>query len=217
MSATGLRVYLRGIDLAQLIQRYLNNEFGTLISPLPVDPSLLEEKAQSIVTVKEPNSTVSYQLDIGAGQTFACIGYKIFDKDGRYANLDPTKQYRCMYCLKKIKQNPLGLPIRREETQGKLFFHMVDIICCFNCLISETARRQANSIYAQTLAYAAEIYNKCTGRDFSEVKPASDHRFLKIYNGPLTWDEFHANSITYSQKPGNMYFVPVIEYLEQNP
>lgn len=207
------RVYLRGVDLADLTERYLNNEFVTLSEPLPVDISILKEKPQNIVTVADTNTLPSYQLDLGTGQSFACIGYKVYDRSGRYAALDPYKEYNCMYCLRKIKEKPLGIPIRREERDGKIFYHMVDIFCSFNCILAEYRRRINNCIYSQSMTYLSEIYFKCTGRDISEVKPASDQRLLKIFNGPLSWDDYHTGTVTYTEKPGNMYFIPTVEYI----
>lgn len=214
------RVYLRGVDLGALAEKYQRGEYITLTTPLAVDVSEINQQPQTIVTVKENTNNMSYQLDMGNGQTFACIGYKVVDKDGAYAVLDPNREYNCMYCLRRVKRNPLGIPIRREEKTSlegtvKLYFHMVDIFCTFNCWKIEIKKRLHNAMYSQSMAYAGEIYTKCTGKDFAELKPASDQRLLKIFNGPMTWKEFHTNTITYAEKPGNMYFLPVVEYLEQ--
>ena len=213
---SNFRVYFRGVDLAYLAERYLKGEFINLTNPLPVDTSVLNESPQKIVTIKDTTNTVSYQLDIGGGQSFACIGYKVKDKDGRYAFLDPQKEYRCMYCLRTIKKNPLGIPIRREEkSSGILYYHMVDTFCTINCALAELQRRLSNCIYSQSMILLAEIHHKCTGEDISKMKPSSDQRLLEIFNGPMSWDEFHSNTMTYAEKPGNMFFLPVRECLEQ--
>lgn len=215
------RVYLRGVDLVSLVERYLKGEFTTLVNPLSVEVSDLNQKSQSIVTIKENVNDVNYQVDMGAGQSFACIGYKVTNKDGSYGIVDPNKEYNCMYCLRKHKLEPFyGIPIRREERisptgSSKIYFHGVDIFCSFRCRKAETKRRLNNTIYSQSMAYLAEIYNKCTGKDFADLKPASDQRFLKSFNGPMSFKEFHESTIIYSEKPGNMYFLPVIELLEQ--
>jgi hypothetical protein len=218
---SGSRVYLRGVDLVSLVDRYLKGEFSTLVNPLPVEASSLNQKTQSIVTVKENVNDINYQVDMGTGQTFGCLGYKVTDKNGTYDVVDPNKEYNCMYCLRKHKLEPFwGIPIRRDEKispngKSKIYFHMVDIFCSFKCRKAETKRRAHNTIYSHSMAYLAEIYNKSTGRDFDGLS-ASDQRFLKIFNGPMSWKEFHANTVTYSQVPGNMYFLPVIELMEQN-
>lgn len=213
------QVYLRGVDLNTLIDNYLNDKYIELISPLAVDLSILDEKVQNIVSIKEKNKIYSYECDFGFGQTYAFICYKVYDKDSRYAPADPQKKYRCMYCLKKIDKNPLGLPILRQEiivnNEVCITFHMIDIFCTINCCLAEYPARRNNQLYAHTMEYLGEICLKCTGKDIGEFKASSDKRLLKIYNGPMTWDEFHANNITYSEKPGNIFFLPVMEYLER--
>lgn len=206
------RVYLRGVDLYNIVEKYLGGEFASLTTPLPVEVS--NQTSQSVVTVKDNMNDMSYLLDLGNGQIFACIGYKVIDKNGLYTVLDPNKEYNCMTCVRKIKKNPLGIPIRREERSSKIYFHMVDIFCSFHCMKGEIKKRDNNAIYSQSMVYAAEIYNKCTGKDFSEIVP-SDPRLLKIFNGPMSWKEFHSNTASYAEKPGNMYFLPIIEYLER--
>jgi hypothetical protein len=217
---SGSRVYLRGVDLNSIVEKYLKGEFVTLTTPLPIDISGITQTSQPIISIKENVNDVSYQIDIGTGQTFGCIGYKIIDKDGLYGTFDQNKKYNCMYCLRKIKQNPLGIPIRREERASingttKIYYHMVDIFCTFNCCKIEIKRRSQNSIYSQSMVYLAEIYNRCTGKNFSELKCSPDQRFLKIFNGPMSYEEFHSGTVSYVEKPGNMYFQPVIELIEQ--
>jgi hypothetical protein len=206
------QVYLRGVDFSVLLEKYLNGDFTNLTTPLSVESS--NQKSQSVMTIKENTIDMSYQFDLGVGQNFACIGYKVIDKDGAYGVYSPNKEYNCMYCLRKIKQKPIGIPVRREEKNHKIYFHMADIFCTFNCCKAETKKRQQNALYSQSLVYLAEIYNKCTGKDFSNLK-STDQRLLKIFNGPMSWEEFHSDTVTYSEKPGNVYFLPIVEFLEQ--
>lgn len=216
------RVYLRGVNLISLVDKYLKGDFVTLINPLSVEVSDINQKPQSIVTIKESTNDVNYQLDMGTGQTFAYIGYKVTDKDGNYGPVDPTKEYNCMYCLRKHKLEPFyGIPIRREEKfspdgSSKIYFHGVDIFCSFRCRKAELKKRLNNTIYSQSMAYMSEIYNKCSGKDLSDLKAASDQRYLKNFNGPMSHKEFHSSTVTYTEKPGNMFFLPVIELLEQS-
>jgi len=212
----GSCVYLRGVDLPILTERYLKNEFVELITPLPVDVSLLNEQPSNIVTVNDKTTKISHEFDPGCGRTFVCVGYKVYDKDGKYAVLDPNQEYWCMYCLRKITQNPMGIPIRREQHEEKIFYHMIDIVCSFECMLAETMERNSNCLYAHSIAYISELFTLCTGKDASELRAASDRRFLKRLNGPMTWEEFHAHTTKYIRKPGNVYFIPVIEYLEQD-
>lgn len=209
------RVYLRGVDLVSLVVEYLNGKFANLNSATPVN--LIDVKTrEDIVLSKENVKDSSYQLDLGSGINFLCIGYKIYDNNGNYGPLDANKEYNCMYCLKQIKSNPIGIPIRREERNNKLYFHMIDVFCWFRCAAAELKKRESNTIYSNSRVYLSEIYNKCTGKDISTLKEAPDQRYLQIFNGHMTLEEFHSNTNTYSEKPSNMYFVPVLEYLEKS-
>jgi hypothetical protein len=213
------RVYLRGVDLSSIVEKYLASEFITLIDPLPVIIS--NHRPQTNVAIKRNVNDMTYQFDLGTGQNFACLGYKVVDKDGSYATYDPNGKHNCMYCIREIPDKPIGIPIIREERISpvginKIYFHMVDIFCNFNCWKAEIRKRKNNVMYSSSTVYAAEIYNKCTGKDYADLLPASDQRYLKILNGPMSWDEFHLNSAVYSEKPTNMYFLPIIEFSEQS-
>lgn len=218
------RVYLRGVDLVKLVERYLQGEFISLSTPLVVDPRRftdLTTSAQSIVTVRGDNKAKSYQIEVSPGEVFSCIGYKVYDADGRYGVFDPAliHNFRCMFCLRKVGKSPevMGIPIRRTLKVDKTYYHMVDVFCRMRCVYGELRRRVNNPLYSHSIEYLAEIFTKWTGRDFSELKPSSDPRLLKIFNGPMSWEEYHADSMTFSERPGNIYFVPIIEYLEQDP
>lgn len=218
------RVYLRGVDLVKLVERYLRGEFTNLFTPLKIDAKRLLQQTsphQSIVTVRDGTKTKSYQVELSPGEIITCIGYKVYDADGRYGVFDPAiiQKSRCMFCLKKIGQSPeaMGIPIRRTEKREKLYYHMIDIFCRMRCVRAELRRRRGNPLYSHSEEYLAEIFTRWTGLDYSELKPSSDPRLLKILNGPMTWEEYHADSTAFSERPGNIYFVPVIEYLEQDP
>ena len=208
-------VYLRGVDLVNLTERYLKGEFVGLVKPFPVN-SIIEERPSSVITTGDKTSKRLFEFDPGCGRTFAYIGYRITEKDGKYSFMDPDSKYYCMYCLYKIKGEPMGIPIRREQQDDKIYFHMIDIFCCFECILAELRRRSNNSLYSQSMAYISELFTLCTGKDISELHPASDQRLLKRFNGPMSWAEFHANTVRYMEKPGNVYFFPVIEYIERD-
>lgn len=206
------RVYLRGVDINELAQKYLSGDFKDLTEPIPLTQVL------PAAEIREVRSTVSeaksYQVEIG-GQQLACIGYRIYEKDGRYSNYVPEKPSRCMQCLQKITGQPMGIPVLREEKGGKTHYHMLDIFCSFRCIYTEIVRRRHNSIYNSSMAYLGEIYEKYTGGSISELKPLSDRRLLKMFNGPMSWSEYHSETKYYPEKPGVFYFLPVMEYLEQ--
>lgn len=207
-----LRVYLRGVDIANLTQKYLAGEFKDLTNPIPLAKILPPTQIRDVrIAVPE---TKSYQVELG-GQTLACIGYKVYAKDGFYANYLPDKAYRCMQCLQKINGQCMGIPILREERSGKIHYHMLDVFCSFRCIYTEIIRRRHNALYNSSMSCLGEIYEKATGSSISELKPLSDRRLLKMFNGPMSWAEYHTDTKYYPEKPGSVFFLPVPEYLEQ--
>lgn len=220
-SLSGTRVYLRGVDLVKLVEKYLQGGFADLETPLVIESVELSTARQSIMTVRDETKVKSYQLEVGPGEVFSCIGYKVYDTDGRYGVFDPAQlqSFRCMFCLKKVGDSPevLGIPIRRTVKGDQIYYHMVDIFCRMRCAYGEIRRRMGNPLYVHSVEYLAEIFTKSTGRDFSELRPSSDPRLLKILNGPMSWGEYHADTTNFSERPGNVYYVPVIEYVEQDP
>jgi len=206
-----LRIYLRGVDLVDLTQRYLAGEFRHLTDPIPLTKV---SEVQPIKGVRTTSDVKSYQVEI-AGHTLACIGYKVYDKTGHYASFIPEGGYNCMQCLRKIPGQCMGIPILREEVDKKIYYHMIDVFCSFECIYTEYKRRRHNTLYSHSMAYLGEIYQKMTGRDVSELKELSDRRILKKFNGPVTYKEYHDTTKTFPEKPGNVFFLPVLEYLEQ--
>jgi|SRR5579875_364748 len=204
-------VYFKGIDFIDLVKKYLNGDFKEITSPLPVDIELINEKPKSIITMKQKSS---FEYNFGIGTNFALIGYKAYGKDGKYAEINPNKVYNCMYCLRPIKENPIGIPIHKEEKGEKKIYHMIDIFCSFECCYAEYINRLHNTIYAYSYIYLCEIFSLVTGKNSSELKPAKDKRLLQIFNGDVTWEEYHNNTTQYREKVGNLYFLPVTEYIE---
>ena len=213
------KIYLRGVDFLDLFERYLKSEFVNLSEPLKVDSSLIEHSKQDILTVHNDTTHKPYMLDIGAGQSFICLGYKLYENNGKYGHLDPEMidEYNCMYCLMPLENledtsEIMGIPVKREIHGDNYCYHMIDIFCSMRCMYREYKNRRSNKLYSQSELLISEIYTKYSGNDASKLKAASDHRLLEIFNGVMTWEEYHADTQIY-ERPGNVYFVPVIEYL----
>lgn len=210
------RVYLRVVDLSALTDRYLNGEFTNLNRLIEVDPTPVVSM-KPILQQKIVHR--DHHLDVGAGQLFSCLGYKVHDNNGNYTcvpGLYETSEYNCMYCLTRINQKSLGIPLHRTEENGKIFYHCIDIFCSFECTYAEILSRRNNTLYVDSLVYLAEIYHLMTGKDITGLKPASDKRMLKIFNGKLSPEEFHSDTVKFPTRPGNVFFLPVMEYLEQD-
>jgi hypothetical protein len=201
-----------------LFELYCRSEFIHLQTPLKVDNSAAQHTNQDLITLKENTAHKPYILDIGTGQNFICLGYKVYD-NGKYGPLDPQQlnDYNCMYCLIPFddlssQSEVMGIPIKRETRGKQCIYHMVDIFCCIRCMYAEYKRRIANKLYSQSESLISEIFIKYTGKSPSELKAASDYRVLEIFNGPMTWEDYHSDSAVY-QRPENVFYIPVGVYL----
>lgn len=207
-----MRIYLRGLDLEELVRNYLTNSYSSVKELQKVE---IKEAQPEKEVIKEVSSLKSYQIDFG-GQTLACIGYKVYDSKGYYSNFIPSTGYRCMQCLQKVSSQPIGIPIARDENHKAVHYHMIDIFCSFRCVYTELIRRQHNTIYSSSMSYLSEIYEKVTGESIITLKPLSDRRLLKHFNGPITWKEYHSDTKYYPERPGTLVYLPAIEYLESH-
>lgn len=209
------RIYLRGINLTDLVEKFFNSKFQDVTEEIPFSKENLTETSE-IINIQKYSEKTTYEINFGSGVNFACVGYRVSDKEGHYSRYDPNGEYRCMNCIRKITGNPWGIPIKREKRDNKYIYSTVDIFCSPQCTFRILNDRIYNSIYSQSLSYFSEMYEVWTESQFSDLKPASDPRMLKILNGPLNWENYHRMHKSFSEKPSNIYMFPVIEYLEQD-
>lgn len=136
------------------------------------------------------------------------IKYKISDKEGNYEPINTDGgEYNCMYCLRAIKDRVYGIPIYKSVTTASIQYHTVDVFCRIDCCAAEIKRRMQNPLYSMSMQYLDEIM--VTEEGGKKMKLAPDQRLLQIFNGPLTWDEFHAPQVKYSEKTGNICIIPI--------
>jgi hypothetical protein len=210
-------VYFKGVNFLSLIKKYFQ-EAPAVLQNTPITNSQAPDK--EILVSQRPPISHSYEWKLPNGRTIIAYGYKAYTDKGDFSVVDGNKEYNCMYCLRKIKSSPLGIPILRDYfhyiddnvDQDMLYYHMIDIFCCFNCLLAETKKRLNNPLYTMSLAYISELYTLITGKDFELLEPAQDNRLLKVFNGPMSWNDFHKDSTLYSNVPSFIYFIPTLEY-----
>ena len=211
---TDLRLYFRGVDVEDITHKYLNGEYANLVSQGTV---VITKPEEPVVSASQPAIRAQFEYYLTPTCKVAFIGYKPYESDGRYVITNPNKKYNCMYCLRKIEDKPLGIPIHREATVNKLYFHLIDVFCCFECTYAEYMSRRSNTIYSNSFGYLSEMYELITKKSRSTLHPASDRRLLEIFNGAVPWEEFHMLTTTYSTKPPYIYSLPVSESLDPDP
>lgn len=214
-------IYFRGVDLQAIIEKYRKGGYTNIVTSLFTKE--LPIKVSNTNVIKQNNDIIKNRSFIGKiseGIEFICLGNIVCDDQGHYKPIEPDRAYNCMYCIRPILNNEskLGLPIKRtvDEITGCLFFHTIDVFCCWDCVYAEYSERYTNSLYENTLIYMKEIFSLSTSKSSIELCKASDRRCLKIFNGPLTYEEFHQKSIRFTKKPVNIYYFPTSYSIAQD-
>lgn len=193
-------VYLRSLTLESLLKSY---QAGELHSISLKDISLIEAVDPVILNARHKDDTKAIVYSV----TESC-----------YFPIDYTKLsegLRCIHCFRKIvDKNFLGIPIGYEYLDnGKKLFHCVDVLCTFNCCLSELLPRtrdyMTSSLYSRSLVLLNLIFSQY--HPDKELKPTTyDKRCLKVFNGYMGYKEYHKDSllinnpredIIFSQKP----------------
>lgn len=214
--SSSARIYLRGVNLVNLLEKYNSGtlEFGT--TPLYLKPTAQKERVEIVTVQEEKPDTKSFEYSPGSG-SFFCLGHRVKDVDGNFGYMDPTKPFRCLNCCQKKVGDPWGIPLRKERRELGWCFHTVDYFCCPECMYRGLWQRLSNPLYANSLSLAKEMYNLWTGKDSSTLRMARDNRLLKFFGGPMNWENYHKSSTQYIEKPSFLFFFPIIEYIENDP
>lgn len=217
--------YLRGIDLVDLAQKYVQGQFTQMTTTLSVSTNTTVNTSQVIsVTPKSTLAARNHEFTNESGRSFMYIGYQIKD-GGKYGEISPGQPANCMNCLKKVDpKHARGIPISKDSGSHikrsygvDTIYHCIDIFCWYRCAKTELRKRlrYSNNIYAYSMVYMAEMYESDEGKTFSDLEPAPDNRLLKIFNGPMDYEEYHGD-LKYSAKPENIYYLAVVQSLERD-
>lgn len=122
---------------------------------------------------------------------------------------DNGTEVNCMYCL-RATTTPVGIPVRRHGN----CYNMVDVFCGLRCAYAEVKCRR-DSIYVDSSTLLVDLWRRA-GNDAASFEPAPDRRLLKIFNGPMTWEQFHDTGATESV-PGSIRFVSSSQVMQHLP
>lgn len=217
-------IYFRGVNVKKIIEKYFRGEYQNVTDAIPFPKEALVQSSNEdsqIVTFSDPIEKTDCEISFGSGLNFACVGHRVGSIDGSYERYNPssTEGLRCMNCLLEIsdkQENNWGIPVKRSVCSDKYIYTTIDIFCSPECTFFKLNERLNNTIYSRSMEFFSEMYEMWTGKKFSELKSVSDPRLLKIFNGPLTWEEYHKSDGVYTEKPSNVYMYPAIEYLSSD-
>ena len=209
------RVYLRGVNLLSILEKYYNETFEHLEVPLYMVPVNTKEKASVVTIQEEKPDTKNFEYSPGSG-SFLCLGHRVAEMNGNFGYIDPSKPYRCLNCCQKKTGDYWGIPVKRERRDGIYCYHTIDTFCTPECMYRVLWQRLSNPLYAYSEMYAKEMYSIWTGKDASTLQMVRDPRFLKFFMGPMSWENYHKNTTPYIEKPSSLFFFPIIEYIEND-
>lgn len=219
------RFHLRSVDILQVLTKYANHEYANVSQPISIN---LVDSGQQIIQNKPPSKVYEIPEFLSNGRPMVFSGY-LANHHGIYEEINLNIEHNCMYCLRKITPGILGnnhgrtigIPVARiceYQNDEKIYrYYLIDVFCTFNCAYAELRLRlnYPTQMYSHSIIYFADIYEACTGKGFGELKPASDKRFLKRWNGPLTDEQFHAHHGTYIDKPQYIHLAPATQIMEK--
>lgn len=183
-----------------LSEKYNSGEYKNLATKSGME--IREEKEEAIMIPQTKQG----------GKKIVMVVYKVYGE--KYSQLHENEKYNCMYCLMRIEKDPVGIPIRREVINDEIHFHMIDVFCSISCALAELLARVGNNvIYGNSYEYLYEISLAFTGK---APQSAGDKRLLKIFNGHLTWEEFHRETKSFSNRSPNISFHSVLENIDCN-
>lgn len=189
------RVYLRGVNLEKVVEGYRAGSYQDA-ERQAVD---VGDHASVVKTAKAPPGATM----VCNSQSMLSLGKKTYDDD---------QAYNCMHCLRPVGDDCVGIPIYRERAPEDDVYHMVDIFCGLRCAYAAVKRR-TDSIYSQSAALLMYLW-RLSG-DTGTLTPSPDPRLLKVFNGPLSWDEYHALDGEHPTVPGGVRFAAGEELLQR--
>jgi len=217
---TSYLVNLRFLDFKDATKRYLEGHTATLDrQEKPVVREVKPSRLATSVQSKSENKVKYPEITNEMGRIFGYIGY-IPNDTGHYTRYVDGEPVNCMYCLRPRSEwpgEPWHIPVAKEHGSREIIYHGIDIFCCAECTLAEcNARRLAsNPLYVTSIVLLHEIYVKRTGRNSHDLKPASDRRLLRLWNGPLNHNEFHACHGQYTSSVTNIKFHVAIQTMEK--
>ena len=220
---SGTRVYLRGVDLAKLAQNYREGKYENMAfdnfgsSTLNTSENFSNlSKLDQLIALKDVSDVESCYSAL-TGKKYICLGQKV-DENGQYVRIPANMTtFRCMNCIREFSGFYWGIPIRKKVVGDQQFYFTIDIFCHPACTLRKIRQRKNNKLYEQSEHLFSEIFEGRTGESFLSLNPVSDSRLLQIKNGPMTWEQYHRLSKTYTEKPSNIICYPILEFLEPDP
>ena len=217
---------LKGVDPIRIYNEYVQGKYVNMCIPhnkIKLSVSSLALAPQHGTSID--SESYSYKDKTNNNQVVAMtnhIQYSIVKaNDGKELPVIG----KCEWCLRKIKQTPVGIPIAvtkvtrvsNNEKYTNLTFHVDGLQCRFECAYSVLKRRNASSyLYRDPLHMDSEqmllLMYRTMHPHSGKLMEAKDWRLLKENNGTLDDDKYDEGSHHYI-RTNNVVLLPAkIEY-----
>jgi len=215
-------VCLKSLNPLVIYTDYKNNKYSYFdLEYINIIKINFEQKLSNITSVgKDQNSDIFTKNNINnkikVFCTDNCNFYNSFNLSDRKEN---SEEYKCFYCRRKFKGNPVGVPVSYEKFMSNdglseiLVFHCVTCDCSMECsfsnidtnLIPESQKSYSTTVlkYAFEKMYPGKTLNK-----------ALDWRLLKENGGSLDETEYTKNTHSYT-KINTLIFSPIKNIYEK--
>lgn len=169
------KVFLRGVKVREIFEKVMRNEYENY------DFTLNPASSRGQIRILK-NNQVSTEKK--CDRSYKCVGER---------NGDSNTKVKCMYCLRDTTLgDSWGIPITRKDYT----FYCIDIFCCQECQLAESiirAKLEKSYQFAPSLCKEMRrIYSS------EPLHPASDRRLLQVFNGSMTYEEFHKSHGTFT-------------------
>lgn len=201
-----MSVYFRELNISELTDRYLEGDYDEKLLPL--------SGSRKRHTVFDLNEDKSFIIE-SAGRKYALLNRTVANVDGYY-EISKNKDARCMQCLRKVSEGeeiPFGIPIAKEMMGDIKVYHCIDVFCNFGCRKTELNSRLGGEIYKHSNTLLNELFTLLTGLPIDRFRGVGDRRLLKIFNGPMSWKQYHSTEYEFVEDYIMVKFIPVKSHL----
>jgi hypothetical protein len=208
-------VYLRGVDPEKCLQKYKRGEYFNIVS-------FDNKKKTTIVRDVPVSHTVFDVKKIDKSITIANYLPK-----GDSGKIEPVKytmgdgSMNCSWCLKPIDGvYPIGIPMSKMVRTGKPpKFYCLHMHGSFDCALARLndilSKKTHNPWFSKSKVYLEYIFN--VHYPGKTLAAAGDRDLLKIFNGTMSYEEFHTFSRTRKVTSKKYVIDPVAIVIESIP
>lgn len=199
-----LVLFLKGIDYTQLNQDYKS---GT-VRHISIPKNKLKLKSNNTISGTLPSINKddnTFIIEVNCQEKRVCVTSNC-DESKNYTEGEIKKGGFCHYCLQKIDSDYCGIPLDRLNKQEQEILSTEFKNCSLSCALAEYYRRnpedwrKCDYKYDKSENLLRQIHDRLYPGKI--LYPSPDYKLLQIFDGSLTYEQFHNKSSAYTPIPG---------------